>query len=97
MIVYTGLREWSGIAGARSTHPKTLVAQRKQKRDAKRMVFSTNAEQVRSHVRVLIGCLSESIGINNVLAGVVNSAIIATPVRHARRSTRRSGRKLEST
>src|SRR6266852_5135148 len=54
MIVEAGPLERDGIAGPRSAYPKAFVTQRKQKRDTKRMVLSSNAEQVRSHVSILI-------------------------------------------
>jgi hypothetical protein len=96
MIVEAGLRKRYGIAGPGSAYPKAFVTQRKQKRDAKRMVLSSNSEQVRSHVSILICCPSESIGNRNVLVTVISSVISATATSHARRSTRRSDRKAES-
>src|SRR5258707_15202913 len=96
MIVDAGLRERGDVAGRRGAYPKPLVAQRKQKRDAKGMVFSSNAEQVRSHVGILICCWFGSIGIRNVLGMVISPLPTATATSHARLSTRRSDRKAES-
>src|SRR5882672_1474041 len=84
MIVQAGPLERDGIAGPCSAYPKAFVTQRKQKRDTKRMVLSSNAEQVRSHVSILICCPSGSICIRSVLAQVISSVSTATAASHVR-------------
>src|SRR5882762_9498058 len=95
MIVEAGLRERGRIAGPRSAYSKAFVTQREQKRDAKRMVLSPNAEQVRSHEYPHL-LPSGSIGVRSVLATVIGSVIPASAASRARRSTRRPDRKGES-